>query len=50
MGAYSRGSDPALDAAITAQAAVTAYITQAEDAPVDLAASVAELTAQFGEH
>ena len=50
MGAYHRGSDPALDAAIAAQAGVTAYITQAEDAPVDLAASVAELTQQFGEH
>ena len=50
MGAYNRGNDPALDAAIAAQAGVTAYITQAEDAPVDLAASVAELTQQFGEH
>lgn len=50
MGAYNRGSDPALDAAIAAQASLTAYIVQAEDAPVDLTASVAELTQQFGEH
>jgi flagellum-specific ATP synthase len=50
MGAYNRGSDPALDAAIAAQASVTAYIVQAEDAPVDLTASVADLTQQFGEH
>ena len=49
MGAYQRGADAALDTAIAAQAHVTAYITQAEDEPVDLATSVAELSALFGE-
>lgn len=49
MGAYQRGTDTALDEAIAAQPHVTAYITQPEDEPVDMAASTADLTALFGE-
>ncbi|API61247.1 flagellum-specific ATP synthase FliI [Tardibacter chloracetimidivorans] len=48
MGAYARGSDQALDQAITAQPHVTGYLLQPEDEPVDMATSVAELTAVFG--
>jgi flagellum-specific ATP synthase len=48
MGAYARGSDPSLDQAIAAQPHVTGYILQPEDEPVDMATSVAELTALFG--
>lgn len=48
MGAYARGSDQALDQAITAQPHVTGYLSQPEDEPVDMATSVAELTAVFG--
>src|SRR3546814_2535781 len=40
MGAYARGSDQALDQAITAQPHVTGYLLQPEDEPVDMATSV----------
>ncbi len=49
MGAYSRGADQALDQAIAMQGEVVNYITQGEDEPVDMAASIAQLTALFGE-
>jgi flagellum-specific ATP synthase len=49
MGAYRAGADPAVDRAIAAHDAITAYIRQDEDEAVSLDMAVAELVGVFGD-
>ena len=49
MGAYSAGSDPALDTAIARRNDMLAYIQQEVDDCIDFPSAQSQLTAEFGE-